>query len=89
MKNSSEDYHLLSDDELLDDEPTFPLHRRTSQRRPGYVIPVILALIGSLCLNVFFGTRNLQNPFSTELSHSGKSKFGINDRLPIHQGETS
>ncbi|CAF9915012.1 hypothetical protein IMSHALPRED_002309 [Imshaugia aleurites] len=83
MKTSSEDYHLLSDDELLEDEPTFPLNRRSSSKRPRYVVPLFLALIGSLCLNVFFGTRNLQNPYLTQLSQSGKSKFaGLTRNVP-------
>lgn len=80
MKTSSENYHLLSDDESVD-EPTFPIHRRTLQSRPRYVIPLIFAFIVSLCLNVFFGTRNLQNPYLTHLSNSGKSYFGINHGL--------
>lgn len=76
MKTSSENYHLLSDDESVD-EPTFPFHHPTLQSRPRYVIPLIFALIVSLCLNVFFGARNVQNPFLTHLSNSGKSYFGM------------
>ncbi|CAD6576749.1 MAG: hypothetical protein ASARMPREDX12_000370 [Alectoria sarmentosa] len=82
MKTSSENYHLLSDDESVD-EPTFPLHRRTLRSRPRYVIPLIFALIVSLCLNVFFGTRNIQNPFLTHLSNNGKSYFaGLTRDVP-------
>lgn len=78
MEPDSEKYHLLSDDdELLEDEPTFPLHRRTSRSRPRYLAPLILALIGSICLNVFLSTRKLQSHLWTGLGDNGKSYFGI------------